>query len=1069
MLRPVIMIGCGGSGSKAVRYVRDAVARKLRHAHYQGSIPKAWSFIGLDTLTVQEDPTEIPTLPAEDFLSISQGLNKYSDVHDGLMSNHRNSPETHRYLVGWRPSPHEVAVPLLDGAGQFRAVGRVVGLQSSRERLKEKITQAFMSAQAGGPELGQVSDVLQVPGEPGAATPEPIVVICASMAGGTGAGIALDVVEMVRRTDSLGGYPVLVMFTADIFDFRTNQMAANSLGLVSEVMSAYWAHSSDSILPSVVDKPGNGPHATFFVGRHSLQGSDLGDTVSVYRAVGEAMSTWVTEPKVQEQVQNFITTNWVAQARSTLGGYPFGTEYQSGAVSSFGAATVTLGRDRFERWATHLLARETLEKLAGGHERFSQEYEGETELSEPDLIKALAQRWADAVFEGLSTEGGGLSSANEYFASNEALREEKQNILADLRKPFASVPELTGSEWNQQLKNRTPVSRRGMLRSADQMDAPNWGKKMVRTTCAAISEVAAITSLKVAAESAQITTEKVASLVERLGRQADKDLKQATRLHERARQGWSEQRNKLAFDDPTVEAAFENAAKGLAFEWRSIRLKRTSEILQSASTEVLAPAIRAIRAAANQADEALEQDNVAAWPTNDGGIPRAYRPATTEFPLTQHETWDKHLDELCEMSLPQDKQGTNPVDKVRELIVAGDQDVLEPLLAPARARYRWEPGNTVRLDCDAGSDYIETRIKNWIREQGRFDRFITEGLGDYLKENDPVTGDQRVDHTKRLKSFQTCLEKARNASQPLLQINEALFAEVYGGAPEVDRLCAAFPFQEGHPAAEIAGQVIGRDNFQDTNLDTSSVLISSYIKSPIHPAVVESFTRPVARAVTSYGADAGRFRASFWLWRRSRILERFVPMPPEMFRALIRGFAVGRLCGYVTLDQDRPTISSPDNPVLFPLPLMSRVYPDDMLATLLENFALCYAKVDSDKLRPFKAYQLLYELGERKGTLHSDLIHLIDTGVTRRQTVDTPKVVGQDPESRKQSALTFLQRNIGRLERLASSDALEGDEYRAGYGDAEKDVPTKEIAQVSRDCYQQVYNQVNEGEEGKIA
>lgn len=33
MLRPVIMLGCGGSGQKAVRYVRDAVRRQIGRAH----------------------------------------------------------------------------------------------------------------------------------------------------------------------------------------------------------------------------------------------------------------------------------------------------------------------------------------------------------------------------------------------------------------------------------------------------------------------------------------------------------------------------------------------------------------------------------------------------------------------------------------------------------------------------------------------------------------------------------------------------------------------------------------------------------------------------------------------------------------------------------------------------------------------------------------------------------------------------------------------------------------------------------------------------------------------------
>ena len=69
MLRPVIMIGCGGSGQKAVRYVRDSVRRHLEHKGWEGGFPKSWQFIGIDTLTTQEDPN-IPFLPNNDYLSI---------------------------------------------------------------------------------------------------------------------------------------------------------------------------------------------------------------------------------------------------------------------------------------------------------------------------------------------------------------------------------------------------------------------------------------------------------------------------------------------------------------------------------------------------------------------------------------------------------------------------------------------------------------------------------------------------------------------------------------------------------------------------------------------------------------------------------------------------------------------------------------------------------------------------------------------------------------------------------------------------------------------------------------
>ena len=83
MLRPVIMIGCGGSGQKAVRYVRDAVRRRLLHAGWDGDFPTSWQFIGIHTLTTQEDPS-IPFLTANDYVSVSLQFATYANLAAAL-------------------------------------------------------------------------------------------------------------------------------------------------------------------------------------------------------------------------------------------------------------------------------------------------------------------------------------------------------------------------------------------------------------------------------------------------------------------------------------------------------------------------------------------------------------------------------------------------------------------------------------------------------------------------------------------------------------------------------------------------------------------------------------------------------------------------------------------------------------------------------------------------------------------------------------------------------------------------------------------------------------------------
>ena len=125
MLRPVIFIGCGGSGTKAVRYVRDAVLRRLEHRGWARGMPEAWQFIGLDTLTVQESPTEIPTIPAADFLSLSATFDSYRGLQEALTLRYpvRGALRNARPLCGWLPDPRSVNIPLKDGAGQNRGIG----------------------------------------------------------------------------------------------------------------------------------------------------------------------------------------------------------------------------------------------------------------------------------------------------------------------------------------------------------------------------------------------------------------------------------------------------------------------------------------------------------------------------------------------------------------------------------------------------------------------------------------------------------------------------------------------------------------------------------------------------------------------------------------------------------------------------------------------------------------------------------------------------------------------------------------------------------------------------------
>ena len=1070
MLRPVIFIGCGGSGTKAVRYVRDAVQRRLEHRGWEHGMPDAWQFIGLDTLTVQESPTEIPTIPAADFLSLSATFDTYKGLWEALTAKHpTGSPSrSARLLCGWLPDPRAVAIPLRDGAGQNRGIGRAAGLLSLEGALLGRLKTAFQRAAAGGPQLREVGRYLGIEAEIGGDTAAPLVTVCSSMAGGTGAGVVLDVIDLVRACDPSGGHPALVLFTNDIFDLPDSRpMAANSLGLMSEMLAAYWSEPDEIESPftaGAVQDPGVGPHSIFLVGRYSQSGADLGDTAEVYRAVGEALSTWVVDGAVQERIHNFINVNWRNKAKSNHGGYQFGSEHQLGAVSSFGAAKVTVGRDRFSLWAEHLLARELLDSLSKGHLRLSQFAERSRDDTEQEIIDKAGGRHAKDIHHGRHSgrpqgQTQGCSSAPEAFAPDDELRQVRAQVRATLE--FPSGQRATGDRWQDLLRNRGgEQADEWQQRAESQQDRDlDWCNAMLDATCRSVSEVAALSSLDVAAAALGHVIDKInPAEVNSLRKRAQSDGRQYRQRVEAALNALSAHDGDLAGDSPQVREAADSVAQGVAYRWRSLRLRAAADTMEAAGDQVFGAIQRAVRAARAEVGIALGEDDVKAWPTEVRDIAKRYLPSTVELPLEKHQAWPDLMGELCAEANPGGVAcGNRSTDPLRYRLIAGDSETA-PLVRPGRHR-RWQPGQHADVVCHAGARDVEERVRDWTRRPGaKFNRVVSEGLRSYLAENDPDTGERRIDHALRMEVFREQLGNAKQAADPLMRINRDIYTVTHTEPLEPFlTVCSQFPFGEGHPAEVAARSIIGDASYAASIQDTSSVLVSSYIESPMYPMAARSFTEPVAEALQE-SPDTTHLSSSFWMWRRGRTLEAFVPVPREVLRAMISGFAVARLCGYVTADPSRPIrITAAADEAAFPWPLLTtlRNY-DDLLAALLEAFSLTFGTLGSGGMRVYECYKRLYELGlpSLRGRLHDDLRQLLESGEPPHPTVgaETPKATGDSPRERRAAAVHYLDDNLDYF-RQQHPDKMREHMMRGIDGSAESGAMTTELAPIYLECY----------------
>lgn len=1007
MLQPVIMIGCGGSGQKAVRYVRDSVRRQLEHAGWSGGVPRAWQFIALDTVVAQESPGEIPTIPASDYVSVALNFNNFQDLEGALLTQHPAGSKGYRELIGWRPKASDVVVPLKAGAGKIRAVGRAAGVLSLASVVRPRVQQAFTDCASGGPELERLSRHLQIPVPAGSAVPDPVVVVLGSNAGGTGAGIMLDVIDLVRRTDVKGGFPIAVVFSSDIFGASTSPtMAANGLAFMSELMSAYWDSelSGSELIPSLVATSNRGPHSVFMVGRKNIDGLDLKDSRNVYRAVGEALAGWVTSSQIQTSLNNFVQANWSASAIQNRGGYPFGQEYQTGVVSSFGSATISIGRDRFQEYAQKLLVREAIEFLDSGHIRRASEIFGEQDaknMTAPAIVAGILRKEREGFFNACLIDERGLqrNQITDIFVGNDVATIEKTKLRQEVGGALRSQS-LDAGRWRQVIGTQRDLARRtSQARATQDYNARvgEWAPRIFEHVLRATSEYLARFGIAVTVElvrAAQTELHEVAAQVRQEAREAsgiatarksDADSKVPDTL-----------KGTLEFANTLIESALSLSVSSLMHDWKSDTLDRVAKLMDDLADQVFRPIAGSLQQAQQTVHYMVagaegEPPLIESWPLDNDAVPESFAPSPVEFFLEEHTTWPKKLRELLSRSMPAPDHAhprpMAPVPAARHALIADEfsgssaNTVSRPMIWSAHeygGKPQWVPGNATSIEVRVSEEQLFERVRDWMLQPASvIELAMREGLREYLDRNDSV-GNANVDHVQRLSVFRQKLGEALKQSRPLMELNQPLMARVHPNCPmpSFQPIVQGFPFSEGHPAREIVEQVLGAALAANDSTDgffssrnSESVLISSFLKYPVHPMVVKSFTSPVNMALTGIKTQPTMVRGAFWQWAWTKVLVDAIPLPDQIRLAMIRGFAVGRLLGLVTADPSQPIeISETGGQVLsFPPALLTETSADNLLPALLESFVLCFGEVDTRSEAAFGAYRVLFELGNSPG------------------------------------------------------------------------------------------------------
>ncbi len=403
MLGPVLLIGCGGSGGKTLRVARASLEQRLRRAGFPpGFIPDAFQFIHVDVPPKQEGSiTEYGDyLPGEDYVNLVDAGIEYRAVDDALVARCEQHSAMGE-LVGWRPDPRAVRVAIQEGAGQYRALGRLITLRRMANVYKEieRAANLFDTADARS-QLDAVSEALGHPVPAASAErPTPLAVVVSSLAGGTGAGCFLDVCDVLRKAFTWGDHALGVLYAPDVFAgvAGTEGVQSNAIAALGELMAGYWSGEEWPTELLKINGVRDQSHTQggvahpFIIGTKNAGGVSLSSPQQVFRAVGEALGMIAAESEVREEVVNFLTVNWQKNAARNDDDLGFSPPNTMAALSSFGYARAGLGRERFGDYAVKRLVRDAAEFMNSGYMAHAQTmFQGE-ELTPDEALDRLAK------------------------------------------------------------------------------------------------------------------------------------------------------------------------------------------------------------------------------------------------------------------------------------------------------------------------------------------------------------------------------------------------------------------------------------------------------------------------------------------------------------------------------------------------------------------------------------------------------------------------------------------------------------------------------------------------------
>ena len=669
-MRRFLIVGCGGSGGATLALMMDQLRSELHTAGIE-KLPAGWQFVHIDVPSAAESgPEGLANVPAQGGSYIGCGPQGSSyAVLDGALSQRLAAESALDTIATWAPrNPQEVSIPISAGAGQYRAIGRMITLSKAAE--------IHARLQAAWDELFRVETVsemstLDVPGMGRFdANEPPLVLVVSSMAGGAGASMALDVCRLLTLVSGLDPRLMGVfMVTPDIFDSLPQSaiigVRANSLAMLGEIVASQSGAAREHdvrVLRALGHHHGEGepiPFARVFpVGRYIGAERTLfgdGSQYAVYRGLARGLAGLMMSGKASDQFVAYDLGNTASPVgdRDLLGWgisswdvLPWGT---------YGFSSLSMGRDRYAEYGAQRLARSCVDKLLDGHMQT-----GNPASSIEQLDSLLSSQWAAHCKElGIPASAGedqtkvsqlGRWIGTEAFAAETVASTVNGLIDRQLRGYLPNPEGMAAEQWTPILKQAVVNRRAELTRACTEAGYAmgftwhqGFADRLERVVASAIATMGLPYARELIEQLRRHIDDKLAAPVAQLGTMGPPDI---VAISPQVDASLKALHGVMTNTDQVVAAVLDGFRATVRRQLFADAAARIAEVMRVMGAEMLAPLRDALSEAMIQLERArsepptdvglarLSTDQYAAWPADaDELVPGRFAEANNEVLL----------------------------------------------------------------------------------------------------------------------------------------------------------------------------------------------------------------------------------------------------------------------------------------------------------------------------------------------------------------------------------------------------------------------------------------------------